>query len=116
MSEHFKLSEFACPHCGANNIKPEFIDRLEEVRKVYGKPMYITSGYRCAAHNAAVGGVDSSAHTEGLAADVACSFAGDRMRLVEIAIGEGFRRIGIAKTFIHLDISTTLPQNVLWIY
>ena len=116
MSEHFQLKEFACPHCGANNIKQSFIDRLEEVRKVYGKPMYITSGYRCPAHNQAVGGVPESAHVDGVAADIGCSLAADRMRLVEIAIGEGFRRIGIAKTFIHLDISETLPQNVIWLY
>jgi zinc D-Ala-D-Ala carboxypeptidase len=116
MSQHFKPEEFKCPHCFENKISLEFIDRLEEVRKVYGKPMAIVSGYRCPAHNAAVGGVDSSAHTEGLAADIACSFAGDRMRMVEIAIGEGFRRIGIGRTFLHIDISTTLPQNVIWLY
>lgn len=116
MANYFSRDEFKCPHCGENNISDEFIERLDEVRRVYGKPMVITSGYRCPAHNAAVGGVDGSAHTEGLAADIACSFAADRMRMVEIAIGEGFRRIGISKTFVHLDISESHPQGVLWLY
>jgi len=116
MSQHFKPQEFSCPHCGANEIKTEFVDRLEEVRKVYGKPMYITSGYRCPAHNQAVGGVPESAHVDGIAADIGCSFAGDRMKLVTLAIANGIKRIGIAKTFVHLDVSTTLPSEVLWLY
>jgi uncharacterized protein YcbK (DUF882 family) len=114
--KYFQLKEFACPCCGANNIDRKFVELLDKIREQYGKPMYITSGYRCAAHNQAVGGVPESAHVDGVAADIGCSLAADRMRLVEIAIGEGFRRIGIAKTFIHLDISTTLPQNLIWLY
>ena len=35
----------------------------------FGKPVYITSGYRTAAHNAAVGGSKSSQHLLGRAAD-----------------------------------------------
>ena len=108
--------EFACPCCGANNIKSEFIDKLESVRQIYGKPMYINSGYRCPRHNSAVGGVSESAHVDGVAADIGCTFATDRLKLVDIAISKGFRRIGIAKTFIHLDISESLPQDVLWVY
>lgn len=116
MSEHFKRSEFCCPHCGANNIKDELIDKLEAVRQIYGKPMYINSGYRCPAHNAAVGGVAESAHVDGVAADIGCTFATDRLKLVDIAISKGFRRLGVGATFIHLDISETLPQDVLWVY
>lgn len=116
MSQHFQLKEFACPHCGANNIKTELIDKLESVREVYGKPMYINSGYRCHIHNQAIGGVPESAHVDGLAADIGCTFAGDRLRLVDLAISKGFRRIGVGKTFVHLDISEDLPQDVLWVY
>jgi uncharacterized protein YcbK (DUF882 family) len=116
MSAHFKRSEFVCPCCGANNISDEFIEKLEAVRQVYGKPMYINSGYRCPARNAAVGGVAESAHVEGLAADIGCTFATDRLKLVDLAISKGFRRIGVGKSFVHLDISTSLPQDVLWVY
>src|SRR5574343_1126050 len=111
MANYFTRDEFKCPHCGENNISDEFIDRLDEVRHAYGKPMVVLSGYRCPAHNASVGGVDGSAHTEGIAADIACSFARDRLALVESAINNGFGRIGIAKSFIHLDISETHPQS-----
>jgi len=44
-------------------------ETLEEVRKILGVPMHITSGYRNNAVNARVGGVQNSAHLTGLAAD-----------------------------------------------
>ncbi|WP_423379547.1 D-Ala-D-Ala carboxypeptidase family metallohydrolase [Burkholderia sp. LMG 32019] len=48
-------------------------ETLERVRDVLGgRPVIITSGYRAAALNHAVGGVPSSAHLSGLAADFVC--------------------------------------------
>jgi uncharacterized protein YcbK (DUF882 family) len=35
-----------------------------------GRPMVLTSGYRCRKHNAAVGGAANSLHCLGLAADI----------------------------------------------
>ena len=43
---------------------------LEPVRKVYGKPIKVTSGFRCTLLNSTVGGVDNSQHLQGLAADL----------------------------------------------
>ena len=40
------------------------------IREHFGKPVHITSGYRTAAHNAAVGGSKSSQHLLGRAADL----------------------------------------------
>lgn len=42
---------------------------LNEIRKAYGKPMIVTSGYRPAAINASVGGAKRSAHMDCLACD-----------------------------------------------
>lgn len=42
---------------------------VNEIRKAYGKPMVVTSGYRPATINAAVGGATRSAHMECLAVD-----------------------------------------------
>ena len=44
-------------------------DCLQPIRDKLGKPMIITSGYRCSALNRAVGGVTSSQHTKGQAVD-----------------------------------------------
>ena len=43
---------------------------LDPLREAYGKPIYVTSGYRCPRLNAAVGGVANSNHIKGLAADI----------------------------------------------
>lgn len=46
------------------------MDRLDEIREGYGKPIYINSAYRCPKLNESVGGVSSSYHQLGLAADL----------------------------------------------
>ena len=43
---------------------------LEPLRQHYGKPIRITSGYRCPLLNEAVGGVGNSQHQRGEAADL----------------------------------------------
>ncbi|MCX8578903.1 hypothetical protein J3U35_05560, partial [Gilliamella sp. B2717] len=48
--------------------------KLELVRKALEHPIIITSGYRCPALNARVGGVASSTHTQGLAVDFRSPF------------------------------------------
>lgn len=116
MSHYFKPEELVCKHCGASGVKPELVNVLDWIRDKYGKPIILNSAYRCATHNAAIGGVPESAHVTGEAADIGCSFAVDRMRLVQLALEAGINRLGIDKKFVHIDISKTLPQNVIWIY
>jgi uncharacterized protein YcbK (DUF882 family) len=76
---------------------------LEELRKEVGKPIKITSGYRCEKHNADVGGVKNSQHTKGTAVDVQV----DGMSPDEVAFYAekvGFKFIKRYLTFTHLDI------------
>lgn len=48
----------------------ELVKRLlQPLRIAYGKPIYISSGYRCPELNKLVGGVPSSQHVKGEAAD-----------------------------------------------
>lgn len=114
---YFKESDFACKcGCGRNNISHDLIDKLDEARGMLGKPMVPVSGSRCPAHNKAEGGKRNSAHLKGLAADIRCTNNYDRWRLLNIFFILGFKRIGIAKTFIHVDISEELPPEVTWLY
>jgi putative chitinase len=46
--------------------------KMDEVRKLLGKPVYVSSGYRNAAVNLAVGGSATSSHTTGQAVDFTC--------------------------------------------
>lgn len=43
---------------------------LDPLREAWGKPLRVSSGYRCAKLNSAVGGVRSSQHLTGQAADI----------------------------------------------
>ncbi len=43
---------------------------LDPLREIYGKPIRVTSGYRCPRLNKAVGGVANSQHLTGQAADL----------------------------------------------
>ena len=46
------------------------IEQLDELRRLYGSKIFITSGYRCPALNKAVGGKPNSQHVKGQAADI----------------------------------------------
>ena len=118
LSLHFDEAEFLCKHCGAGagKISPRLIALLEAMRQVYGRAIRIASGYRCPKHNADVGGVPSSAHLTGEAADIVAIFAGDRYGLLDAAFAAGARRVGVGGSFLHVDVSTTLPQDVCWLY
>ena len=85
MNKHtyFELSEFIrsneAKKKGIDNTPTwEVVEHLEELvekildplRAAYGMPIKVTSGYRCPALNKAVGGVASSVHMSGWAADL----------------------------------------------
>ena len=83
----FSMNEFEC-HCGCRmpdsarvNIVALVEQVLDPARERYGKPVCVNSGYRCARHNAAIGGVAGSQHMRGEAADIFCS---DNKRLAKI--------------------------------
>lgn len=103
-SLHFSHDELKCPCCGKNEMNIGFLEILENVRTEFGKPMVITSGYRCPKHNAEVGGVKGSAHLSGLAVDVQIVDSVIRHQLLEVVLkNPRIIGIGINKSFIHLD-------------
>ena len=114
-TENFKFKEFECKcGCGRNEISPVLMNKLQDVRTAFGKPMIINSGFRCVEHNKEIGGVLNSAHCEGLAVDIQCINPIDRYKLLHLLMTFGFRRIGVYKTFIHADIRTS-ENAVMWI-
>jgi uncharacterized protein YcbK (DUF882 family) len=70
LGPHFSKKELACRCCGRLRVDPRLIDALEALRCLAGVAIVVHAGYRCAAHNRAVGGVPNSEHTLGLAADI----------------------------------------------
>ena len=70
LSPSFRVREFACKGSDVVLIDDELVVLLQCIREHFGKPVHITSGYRTAEHNAAVGGSKSSQHLLGRAADI----------------------------------------------
>lgn len=69
-SNYFSVKEVSCRcGCGAT-IKLEMLDKLNDIRKLYGKPISLTCGARCPTHNAKIGGAKNSAHISGEAVDM----------------------------------------------
>ena len=116
--KYFKLSEFDSPDLPGSGaeMNQEFLYMLDAARKIYGKPMRVNSGYRTEAHNKKVGGVSSSSHLKGLAADISCKNINDRFDMIQAFMKAGFKRIGVAGSFIHIDNDKDKSQNVMWTY
>ena len=79
ISKNFILQEFLVTNTGLNNqltgdalANIEYLAKnlLQPLRDTYGKPIKITSGYRSADVNKAVGGSTTSQHTKGQAVDI----------------------------------------------
>ncbi|WP_417447216.1 YcbK family protein [Kangiella sp.] len=71
LSKNFSRHEFSCSCCKKQiAIDHELVETLEAVREHFGKPVIITSAFRCKEHNEAVGSVESSKHRLGIAADI----------------------------------------------
>lgn len=106
-----------CP-CGkcSGELDSNLLSLLSLVEKQMGKELSVNSGYRCPSYNLSVGGVTNSAHTKGLAVDLSIDNSIDRYRLIQVLIWMDVKRIGIGKTFVHLDMDDSLPQRVLWLY
>lgn len=120
LGEHFSATEFGCfcGECGLglDAMRPKLLRWLVDARTIAGVPFVLTSSIRCHLHNADVGGVDSSAHMDGYAVDVAATDGLQRYVIVRAGMAAGFTRIGVAGTFVHLDCDPSKPSQVIWTY
>ena len=116
LSRNFVEAEFACPCCGEVAMDMDFIYRLQRARSIAGIPFHINSGYRCPAHNAAVGGKSDSAHLVGHAAAVRAVTSMERYKVIAALLKAGFTRLGIGHNFVHVDDDPRKPGYVIWVY
>lgn len=92
----------------------QFIMLLDMARDEAKIPFIITSGFRTQEENTRVHGVSNSAHLLGIAADLKCNESDKRYKIITALLKVGMHRIGIYKEHIHVDMSATQPQNVIW--
>jgi uncharacterized protein YcbK (DUF882 family) len=114
---HFSEVELACHHCGVNECKQSLVDALEAFRAIAGKPVIVSSAYRCPQHNAEAGGAGRSEHVEGLAADIRVEgMTATQMEALARKI-PAIRGIGRNdhQQYIHVDVRPTLTV-ARWCY
>ena len=107
MSKYFKEIE--------DNMNKEFLFVLDEAREFAGIPFIINSAYRSPDHPLSIKN-PSSSHIKGLAVDIKATGSITRFKIVKALIEVGFTRIGIADTFMHVDLDFDKTQNVIWTY
>ena len=98
-----------------NNMNKDFLFVLDEAREFAGIPFIINSAYRSPEHPLSIKN-PSSSHIKGLAVDIKATDSVTRFKIVKALIEVGFTRIGIADTFIHVDLDLDKTQNVIWTY
>ena len=109
-SNYFCRSEFACKcgQCMQDTIDAELLMVLEDVRKHFSQPVIIKSAHRCWVHNLIVGGVKSSMHLIGKAADIVVENI-KPSQVAEYLENEYMDRYGIGRydDFVHIDVRST---------
>ena len=115
---YFKQIEFDSPDELGSGVKMDkkFLTLLDLARGVANIPFRITSGYRTVNHNKYILGKSNSSHLKGLAADISVTDSRSRSIILNALISVGFNRIGIGKTFIHVDVDVNKSSHVYWLY
>lgn len=117
MLNYFSEKELMCKcGCGKFIFDDDFLNKINHIRHNVGRPLYINSGYRCEKHNKEVGGKETSSHLKGCAVDIVCKSDELRFKIIKQAINFGVTRIGIGKTFIHLDDDKSKNAERIWTY
>lgn len=121
LAPSFTVREFRCRD-GSDvvMIDESLVVLLQCIREHFGKPITITSGYRTATHNTAVGGAKSSQHLLGRAADIqvqgvsvedVAAYAESLMPAWG-GVGRYPVKAGRAKGWVHVD---TRPNKSRWV-
>ena len=116
LTVNFNREEYACKcGCGRADIKDHLAAKVQSVRDILGRPISINSGIRCIKHNGNIGANETSSHVGGWAADLGYAGSRERFELLT-AVTQVFDRIGIARTFIHVDVDPNKTASVVWLY
>ena len=117
-ARYFKEEEFrrCTPPCSIEDMDEEFLFLLDMVRREAGIPLVLNSAYRSAEWDRKHGRSGSGAHTKGMAVDIRCNSDSNRYRIVTAVCRCKINRIGVYKSWIHLDIGDRcgMTPNVIW--
>jgi hypothetical protein len=125
LSEHFTLEELTASYMavrkGVDNTPPEAVvgnlkvlaAALEQIRAAVGRPITVNCGYRCLALNRIVGGSSTSAHMQGLAADIVCKGLSAKDLALQV------QKLGVTNldqliyegTWVHVGLALERPRG-----
>ena len=115
-----KLSEInlknCVPACSVEDLNPKLVERIIMAQRMCGEQFVVTSGFRSQSYERSKGRKGSSSHCKGLAVDVSAINSHLRFKIVAGCILAGFPRLGIGKTFLHIDIDETKPYPIVFHY
>lgn len=98
-----------------NNLDYLITHLLDPIREKWGKPIQITSGYRCKELNDKIGGSATSQHVFGLAADLDAGSPSKNRELAKLIVSMGisFDQLIDEKNYawVHIGLSTTKPNR-----
>lgn len=129
VSKNFSYSEFTKSDTAArkhiqneittfevrDNIKALVDNLLQPLRDAWGEPLIINSGYRCKELNEKVGGVETSMHRTGEAADVACSNPYELAKLIK-RLGLEYDQVILYPTFVHIAYTRNRENRMQILY
>ena len=116
------LSVFDSPDIAGSGacMDRRLILMLQQLETRTGYPIFswINSGARSASHNRKVGGASRSSHKipTCMAVDIGTPSVFIRNQLIAEARNLGFKRMGVGRTFVHLDVDESKSQFVAWGY
>ena len=110
----FQESEFqnANPACSLQDMHPETMRRLDLARSIAGIPFVVNSAFRTVEHEKRKGRTGTSSHTTGRAVDIRCNTDRNRYLIITVLL----IRIGVHRTFIHVDDSPMHTAQVIFFY
>lgn len=131
LSEHFTIDELTHSDAAVENgldnspgetelaaLKRLAVNVLEPLRKCLGAPITVTSGFRNPAVNRLVGGVATSQHTKGEAADCCASLGAQHLLAVLLENKLSFDQAILydKKNFLHLSFRNPSANRMMVLY
>lgn len=123
--KYFNLYEFDSPDLvgSGENMDEYFLEMLDKARAIAGIPFVISKGggFRTPEYNRKLCATNkraspTSSHMKGLAADIICKGSRQRCYILASLLDVGFSRIGVAKSFLHVDLDTDKEEELIWVY
>lgn len=116
LNKNFNSYEFRCGlgrscSCSTILIDDQLVEYLQKIRDHFGKPVTITSAYRCPSYNKSIGSGTGSYHSKGMAADIQVAGVAPR-EVAKYCESIGILGIGLYESdkdgyFVHIDTRTT---------